>query len=93
MSVFILAPTALRRFLDNQSEIVVEAGTAGEALAQLTAAHEDLRKHLFNDQGALRSFVNVYVNDEDIRHQSGLDTPVADGDTIMIVPSIAGGVR
>jgi len=91
MSVSILVPTALRRFSGDQSETVVEAKTAGEALDQLAAMHPDLRKHLFNDQGALRSFVNVYVNDEDIRHQSGLDTPVPDGATVMIVPSIAGG--
>ncbi len=91
MPVSILIPTALRRFSGDQSEFVVEAKTAGDALAQLTAAHPDLRKHLLNDQGALRSFVNVYVNDEDIRHQAGLDTPVADGATVMIVPSIAGG--
>lgn len=91
MSVSILIPTALRQFTGGQSEVAVKAGTAGEALDQLTALHPGLRKHLFNDQNALRSFVNVYVNDEDIRHQSGPATPLADGAAVLIVPSIAGG--
>src|SRR5213080_1216170 len=91
MSVTISIPTPLRQFAGGQSEIQVEASTAGEALDQLTATHNELRRHLFNDQNALRNFVNVYVNDEDIRHLNGPDTPVKDGDTILIVPSIAGG--
>jgi len=91
MSVTIAIPTALRQFAGGQSEVKVEAATAGEALNLLTASHAELRRHLFNDQNALRNFVNVYLNDEDIRHQNGSDTPVKDGDTILIVPSIAGG--
>jgi molybdopterin/thiamine biosynthesis adenylyltransferase/rhodanese-related sulfurtransferase/molybdopterin converting factor small subunit len=91
MSVTIAIPTALRQFAGGQSEVKVEAATAGEALNLLTASHAELRRHLFNDQNALRNFVNVYLNDEDIRHQDGPDTPVKDGDTILIVPSIAGG--
>src|SRR6185295_7189947 len=91
MPVTITIPTPLRQFASGQSEVQVDAQTAGEALNQLTATHSELRRHLFNDQNALRNFVNVYVNDEDIRHVSGPDTPVKDGDTILIVPSIAGG--
>jgi len=91
MPVTITIPTPLRQFTGGQSEIQVEAGTAGEALDQLTSVHGELRRHLFNDQNTLRNFVNVYVNDEDIRHVSGPATPVKDGDTILIVPSIAGG--
>src|SRR5919107_520690 len=91
MAVTIIIPTALRQYAGGQSEIEVEAGTAGEALASLTSRHAELRKHLYNDQDKLRSFVNIYLNDEDIRHASGPDTPVRDGDTLMIVPSIAGG--
>ncbi len=91
MPVTIAIPTALRQFAGGLSEVKVEAATAGEALNLLTAAHAELRRHLFNDQNALRNFVNVYLNDEDIRHQNGPDTPVKDGDTILIVPSIAGG--
>jgi molybdopterin/thiamine biosynthesis adenylyltransferase/rhodanese-related sulfurtransferase/molybdopterin converting factor small subunit len=91
MPVTIAIPTPLRQFAGGQSEIQVEARTAGEALEQLTSTHTELRRHLFNDQNALRNFVNVYVNDEDIRHANGPDTPVNAGDTILIVPSIAGG--
>src|SRR4029078_4861963 len=67
MPVTITIPTPLRQFAAGESEIQVEAQTAGEALAQLPTTHSELRRHLFNDQNALRNFVNVYVNDEDIR--------------------------
>ncbi|MBC7900421.1 MAG: molybdopterin-synthase adenylyltransferase MoeB [Saprospiraceae bacterium] len=91
MSITIVIPTPLRQFADGKSEIEVQAATAGEALEQLTSEHAELRKHLYNDQNALRNFVNVYVGDEDIRHLDGGNTTVKDGETIMIVPSIAGG--
>lgn len=91
MSVTIVIPTPLRQFAGGSSEVEVEAATAGEALGQLTSRFADLRKHLYNEQNALRTFVNVYVGDEDIRHLDGEATPVKDGETIMIVPSIAGG--
>jgi sulfur-carrier protein adenylyltransferase/sulfurtransferase len=92
MAVKILIPTALRQYAGGGSEVEAKASTVGEALGTLTSKHADLKKHLFNDASALRNFVNVYVNEEDIRHSAGLDTPVKDGDTIMIVPSIAGGI-
>jgi adenylyltransferase/sulfurtransferase len=91
MSVTITIPTALRQFAGGKTQIEVEAGTAGGALNQLSTQFADLRRHLYDDKDKLRSFVNIYVNDEDIRHQSGIETPVKDGDTLMIVPSIAGG--
>lgn len=92
MAVTIIVPTPLRQFADGLSEIEVEnAATAGEVLDRLTAKYADLRKHLYNDQNTLRSFVNVYLGDEDIRHLDGTATPVKDGDELMIVPSIAGG--
>ena len=91
MPVTINIPAPLRQFTGGQSQIEVQATTAGEALESLTTIHTGLRRHLFNDQNALRNFINVYLNDEDIRHTSGTSTPVKDGDTIMIVPSIAGG--
>ena len=91
MSICVLLPAALRGFAGGQSEVVVSGRTAGEALAELTTLHAELKQHLFDEKGALRSFVNVYVNDEDVRYQSGLDTPVAPGQSVMIVPSIAGG--
>jgi adenylyltransferase/sulfurtransferase len=91
MSVTIVIPTPLRQFAGGNSEIEVQAATAGEALNALTTQYGDLRKHLYNEQNALRNFVNVYVGDEDIRHLDGAETKVKDGETIMIVPSIAGG--
>ncbi len=91
MAVTIVIPTPLRQFAGGKSEIDVEATTAGEALEKLTTEHADLKKHLYNDQNSLRSFVNVYVGDEDIRHTGGENTSVKDGETMMIVPSIAGG--
>lgn len=91
MAVTIVIPTPLRQFAGGKSEIEVEATTAGEALEKLTTEHADLRKHLYNDGGNLRNFVNVYVGDEDIRDLDGLETEVKDGGEILIVPSIAGG--
>jgi len=91
MPVNISIPTALRQFAGGQTEIQVNASTAREALEQLTATHSELRRHLFNDQNALRNFVNVYVNDEDIRQRGGVETRLNEGDTILIVPAIAGG--
>ncbi|MGH9821351.1 MAG: ThiF family adenylyltransferase, partial [Pyrinomonadaceae bacterium] len=91
MSVTIVIPTPLRQFAGGSSEIEVNATTAGDALEALTAEHAELRKHLYNEQDNLRNFINVYVGDEDIRHLDGTATQVKDGETIMIVPSIAGG--
>ncbi|MGH9928894.1 MAG: molybdopterin-synthase adenylyltransferase MoeB [Pyrinomonadaceae bacterium] len=91
MSVTINIPTALRQFTDGNAHIEVDATTAGAALDLLTSLHTELRGHLYDDKNSLRSFVNVYVNDEDVRHQAGLATPLKDSDTVMIVPSIAGG--
>jgi adenylyltransferase/sulfurtransferase len=87
----VLIPTALRQFAEKQSATEVSGSTVGEVLETLTRRHDELRRHLYNDEGRLRSFVNVYVNDEDIRYLQKDATPVADGDTISIVPSIAGG--
>ena len=91
MAVTIVIPTPLRQFAGGRSEVEVNAATAGDALRELTTEHAELRKHLYNEQDALRNFINVYVGDEDIRHLDGPATPVRDGETIMIVPSIAGG--
>src|SRR5918996_1632509 len=92
MAVTVFIPTALRQFAGGRAEISVEAATAGEALDKVTGEHAELRRHLYTEQGALRNFVNVYVNDDDIRHAQKLDTPVKDGDTVSIIPAIAGGV-
>ncbi|MBX3244789.1 MAG: molybdopterin-synthase adenylyltransferase MoeB [Acidobacteria bacterium] len=91
MSIKIAIPTPLRQFAGGNSEVEVEAATAGDALLELTSSYSELRKHLYNEQGNLRNFINIYVGDEDIRHLDGPETPVANNETIMIVPSIAGG--
>jgi len=87
----ILIPTPLRPFTDKQESVEVEGGTVGELLADLTRKHQGLRQHLYTDDGRLRSFVNVYINDEDIRYLDRERTRVSPGDTLSIVPSVAGG--
>jgi molybdopterin converting factor small subunit len=87
----ILVPTPLRQYAGKQAAVEVPAATVGEALNGLTSIYPDLRRHLYNDEGKLRAFVNVYLNDEDIRYLQNDATTVKDGDTLSIVPSIAGG--
>ena len=84
-------PTPLRPFTDKKESIEVSGGTVGELLADLTTRYEGLRKHLYTDEGRLRNFVNVYLNDEDIRYLQREQTPVKPGDSLSIVPSVAGG--
>src|SRR5580698_9290319 len=87
----VLIPTPLRQYAGKHDSVELTGSTVGELLTALTTQHPDLRKQLFNDAGKLRSFVNVYLNDEDIRYLEKDATPVKDGDTVSIVPSIAGG--
>jgi adenylyltransferase/sulfurtransferase len=87
----ILIPTPLRQFAGKKDSVQLTGSTVGEVLKSLTSEYADLRRHLYNDEGKLRSFVNVYVNDEDIRYLNKEATPLNDGDTVSIVPSIAGG--
>jgi adenylyltransferase/sulfurtransferase len=87
----ILIPTPLRQYTDKRDSVELEGATVGELLKALTAQYAELRRHLFTDEGKLRNFVNVYVNDEDIRYLNREATPVKAGDTVSIVPSIAGG--
>ncbi len=87
----ILIPTPLRQFADKQDNVELTGATVGEVLGALTSRFPDLKKHLYSDEGKLRSFVNVYLNDEDIRYLNKEATPVAPSDTLSIVPSIAGG--
>ena len=93
MAVKVIIPTPLRAYAGKQESIEVAATTVSEALSALTSQFSELKKHLFSDDGRLRSFVNVYVNDEDIRYLQKEQTAVRDGDTVSIVPSIAGGTR
>src|SRR6202161_3858391 len=87
----ILIPTPLRQFADKKDSVQLAGSTVGEVLKSLTSEYAELRRHLYNDEGKLRSFVNVYVNDEDIRYLEKEATPLKDADTVSIVPSIAGG--
>ncbi len=87
----ILIPTPLRQFTGGADTVDFAGATVAQVLGALTDAHPELKKNLYNDEGKLRSFVNVYVNDEDIRYLSKDSTAVADSDTISIIPSIAGG--
>src|SRR6202165_1609741 len=84
-------PTPLRQYSGKQPAVEVKAVTIGAALSDLVAKHPDLRRHLYTDDGKLRAFVNVYLNDEDVRYLQKEATAVKDGDSISIVPSIAGG--
>ena len=86
-------PTPLRPFTDKQEAVQASGTTVGELLADLTTKYDGLRKHLYADDGKLRNFVNVYLNDEDIRYLQREATPVKAGDALSIVPSVAGGAR
>jgi molybdopterin converting factor small subunit len=93
MAVKVIIPTPLRPYAGKQESIELQAVTVAEALVGLTARFTELKKHLYADDGRLRSFVNIYVNDEDIRYLQKEATNLRDGDTVSIVPSIAGGAR
>ena len=93
MAVKVIIPTPLRAYAVKQDSVELQANNVAEALNGLTLRFGDLKKHLYSDDGKLRSFVNVYVNDEDIRYLQKDQTPLRDGDIVSIVPSIAGGVR
>jgi len=85
-------PTPLRQFGAKQATVTVAATTVGEALDELTVTHPELKKHLYSEEGKLRAFVNIYLNDEDIRYLSDKEnTAVKDGDSLSIIPSLAGG--
>ncbi len=84
-------PTPLRPYTEGQGELQVSALTVGEAMQELVSRFPALKPHLFNEQDDLRSFVNLFVNDEDIRSLDGAGTPLKESDRLMIIPSIAGG--
>jgi molybdopterin converting factor small subunit len=92
MATKILIPTPLRPYTDKQEAVEADGATVGELLADLTTRYPGLKAHLYNEQGKLRSFVNIYLNDEDIRYMQKDQTPVSASDTVSIIPSVAGGV-
>lgn len=93
MPVKVIIPTPLRQYAEKKESLEVEAKTVGEALAAVTSQYGGLRKHLYNDEGKLRSFVNIYLGDEDIRFLQKDQTPLKEDDVLSIVPSIAGGAN
>ena len=91
MPVTVRIPTQLRNLAGGAAQVSVEAATVGDALKALDAAHPGFAERLYDDGGGLRRFVNVFVAEEDIRFLDGLASPVAEGQTISIVPAVAGG--
>ena len=91
MTAIVRIPTQLRPLTGGDGEVAATGSTVGEVLKALDAAHPGLGERLFDEAGRLRRFVNVFVADEDIRFLDGLDTAVADGQTVSIVPAVAGG--
>ena len=91
MATKILIPTPLRSYTAKRDVVEAEGGTVGELLANMTAEYTELRKHLYTEEGKLRHFVNIYVNDDDIRYLEREQTPVTADDTVSIIPSVAGG--
>jgi molybdopterin converting factor small subunit len=91
MSVTVRIPAQLRTLTGGESELPVDGSTVGEVLKALDAAHTGFAERLFDDAGGLRRFVNVFLDDEDVRFLGGLETPVTEGQTVSIVPAVAGG--
>lgn len=90
MAIEVRIPTILRNYTDGAKAVSAEGATLEELISNLESAHPGLKDRLV-DQGALRRFVNVYLNDEDVRFLGGLGTPVSDGDTVTVLPAVAGG--
>lgn len=91
MSVTVRIPTPLRKLTDGADEVAVSAADIGQLIDALEAAHPGMKERLCDEAGEIRRFVNIYVNDEDVRFLKGKATPLKDGDQVSIVPAIAGG--
>ncbi|MGW7295484.1 MoaD/ThiS family protein [Streptomyces xiamenensis] len=91
MSVTVRIPTILRTYTGGRSEVTADGGTLRDVLADLEKNHAGIAARVLDDQGKLRRFVNVYVNDDDVRFAEGLDTPTPDGAGVSIIPAVAGG--
>jgi molybdopterin synthase sulfur carrier subunit len=91
MSVTVRIPTTMRPLTGGEKQVSVETGTLSDVIAALEAAHPGLGERLLDDDGGLRKFVNIFVDDDDVRYLDGLDTKVADGLTVSIIPAVAGG--
>jgi len=84
-------PTPLRTYTNGQSETTLSGRTVSEAMSDLVAQYPDLKQHIFNDQGSLRPFVNLFLGEENVKDLGGLDTPLEENDRMLLIPSIAGG--
>jgi molybdopterin converting factor small subunit len=91
MSVLLRIPTVLRPAMGGEASIIVEGSTIGAVLSQVTSRYPAVKGQLLNDDGTLHRFLNVYVNDDDVRYLGGVDAPVADSDEITLLPAVAGG--
>lgn len=91
MSIEVRIPTPLRKYTNNSEVVEVEGTNVAEVLSSLAETHPELKSRIFTDDGKVRRFVNVFANDEDIRFQDNLETALAEGDSVSIVPAIAGG--
>lgn len=91
MAVTVRIPTTMRPISGGASTVSVEGSTLRDVLAALNSAHAGFSERLFDDAGELHKFVNIFVSDDDVRYMEGLDTPVKDGDTVSIIPAVAGG--
>lgn len=91
MAVTVRVPGPLRRLTNGSAEVSVDGATVSEALASLDGSYPGFRERLYDDAGNLRQFINIYVNDSDIRFGQGLDTPIGERDELSIVPAVAGG--
>jgi len=91
MSVIVRVPTTLRTLTAGESEVAVEGATVSEVLDSLESAHPGFKERILDSDGALRRFVNVFVSDDDVRFIDGLSSVVPDGETVSIVPAVAGG--
>ena len=91
MAVTIKLPTILRKFAGNEARVSAEGATLAEVLKDLESRYPGITKNVISEDGGLHRFINVYVNDEDVRYLGALETPVTDGDTVSILPAVAGG--
>lgn len=91
MSMTIRIPTTLRTLTGGESQVEVEAATVAEALAALENEHPGFNDRLFDEDGSIRRFVNLFVADDDVRYLDGVDTPIPEGETLSIIPAVAGG--
>ena len=91
MAVTVRIPTTMRPLTGGEKQVSVETGTLSDVIAALEAAHPGLGERLVDEDGGLRKFVNIFVDDDDVRYLDGLDTKVADGITVSIIPAVAGG--